>query len=144
MRSSIAGFRLGGDQLERERGVMALGEEAPPSTDSERIASGRWCLEMQAPKAAKGFLSGLKTTNISLLTIRIEALALDRDWKGLDAVIESDGSRVEPVLIASIQGWRSARLNDQNKAVAVLTAAVDVATKGGAQLRGDLLSTVSV
>ncbi len=142
-RLTIAGLRLGNDFAQRQRAVTALGEEAPPANDQERLAYARWCLEMQTPGVAKTFLMGLQTTNAALQAIRLDAAALDGDWKAMTALIEQDKPQLSPTHIACVQAWRISSEEGPAKAAGAFTAAIGLATSGKAGTSWVPLATVA-
>ena len=142
-RLTIAGLRLGNDLQQRQQAVAALGEEAPPANDVERLAYARWCLEMQVPVIAKTFLMGLQTTNTEIQAVRLDSAAMARDWKAMTALIEQDRAQLSPTQIACVEAWRIASEEGPAKAVGAFNAAIGLATSGKAAKSWAPLLTVA-
>jgi hypothetical protein len=130
-RLEIAGLRMSGDRVERERVAQSLLSEIPPKDDEERVAYAGWTLRMQLPNVAKTLLGPLNTTNESLVILRVEALALDGDWNGLSEVLDRDAKLIPPATAAGAKALRAQAKGENDQVTAILNAAIDsIGTSG--------------
>jgi len=128
-RLMISGFRLTRDDEARERAVAAVGEDVSPSNDPERIEYVNWCLNMAAPRAARHFIERLESTNSSLISLNLEAIARMEDWPGLDKAIEAAGKSADPLLTVGLKAWRQARQGEPDRAAESFRLAVSMANE---------------
>lgn len=125
----VAGLRASPDRVERETLVASVLAEAGPTTDDDRIVCAKWAISLAAPTATKRFLEVNRSTNQVLNSLYLEALALDMDWPGINQLLSSTTNVIDDVLVQSIEGWKSIRDQDGEKAEANFKSAIDLAGK---------------
>jgi hypothetical protein len=123
-----ASLRMTVDKEQRQNLAEEIRSRLPANNEKDTVRFVDWCLLYRIPRPAiEALRPYAASTNDNLVSLQVQALALDERWAELDELLGTPDKPFVPAVVQSIQAWRSAKEGRMDEAKAKFKVAISSA-----------------